>query len=167
MCISNYVRLGALQAPRAPRCNPDTARQTAADHYMQGGWVVKNKRHLSRTGRMTERFIQLRWRSPFHHEADPVSQNCYCSAQGLSHSSHSSSFDERWANRLHHMYGKWGVPTPPDLSAVLYKLRVDGLSVRARVCEKSRRLSQKQGGGVGLRAHKQHTTLGTLNATAM
>ena len=48
-------------------CN--TARQCVDTKSWVGGWS-KEIRRLNRTGRKMERFIQLRWRSPFHPETD-------------------------------------------------------------------------------------------------
>ena len=44
-------------------------RQCLVTKSWVGGWS-KEIRRLNRTGRKMERFIQLRWRSPFHPETD-------------------------------------------------------------------------------------------------
>ena len=116
-----------MQAQRAPRCQPVSHSSAIRPMELQcygDAMQMKNKRHLSRTGRMTERFIQLRWRSPFHHEADPVSQNCYCSAQGLFHPYHHHFFDGEWGFEFTTHNGASRSPQISQFSCTSWELRV-------------------------------------------
>ena len=63
----------ALQTTRVPLCNAYTSRPRRRSALARNAGRVggeKGKWRLNRTGRRMERFIQLCWRSPFHHETD-------------------------------------------------------------------------------------------------
>ena len=88
-------------------CN--TARQCLDTKSWVGGWS-KEIRRLNRTGRRMERFIQLRWRSPFHPETDSRALMATVRLRPCE-----TSFKDTWAKRMCHGPGpesapQWGDP---------------------------------------------------------